>query len=64
MSMEEEIKQLQDNTRNLEKKIKMIEEELADLYKDNKELIKMYKAIQELQEQHDAPAAKFSYYLG
>jgi hypothetical protein len=24
----------------------------------------MYKAIQELQEQHDAPASKFTYYLG
>jgi len=50
--------------KEMKKKIKMLEEELADLYKDNKELVKMYKAIQELQELHDAPAAKFSYYLG
>ena len=50
--------------KEMKKKIKMLEEELADLYKGNKELVKMYKAIQELQELHDAPAAKFSYYLG
>jgi len=50
--------------KEMKKKIKMLEDELAELYKDNKELIKMYKAIQELQEQHDAPAAKFTYYLG
>ncbi len=64
MSMEEEIKQLQDKTRNLEKKIEMLEEELEALYKENAHLLKMYKAIQELQEQHDAPASKFTYYLG
>ena len=50
--------------KEMKKKIKMLEDELAELYKDNKVLIKMYNAIQELQEQHDAPAAKFTYYLG
>ena len=50
--------------KEMKKKIKMLEEELAELYKDNKELIKMYRAIQELQELHDAPAAKFTHYLG
>ena len=50
--------------KEMKKKIKMLEDELADLYNDNKALTKMYKAIQELQEQHDAPAAKFTYYLG
>ena len=63
MSMEEEIKQLQDKTRNLEKKIKMLESELGLLYKENRNFVKMYSAIQELQELHEAPAAKFTYYL-
>jgi len=61
--MEEEIKQLQDKTRNLEKKIKMLESELGLLYKENGNFVKMYNAIQELQELHEAPAANFTYYL-
>jgi len=51
-------------TKEIEKKIKMLEEELEALYKENAHLLKMYKAIQELQELHDAPASKFTYYLG
>jgi len=50
--------------KQMEKKIKMLEAEIESLYKENEHLVKMYKAIQELQEQHDAPAAKFTYYLG
>ena len=48
----------------MEKKIKMLEAELEDLYSINKKLYIMYKAIQELQEQHESPAMKFTYYLG
>jgi hypothetical protein len=47
----------------MEKKIKMLEEEVEDLYSINKKLLKMYKAIQELQDQFDSPAMKFIYYL-
>jgi len=50
--------------KQMEKKIKMLEAEIESLYKENEHLVKMYKAIQELQEQHDAPASKFTYYLG
>tara|TARA_R110002012_G_scaffold139869_1_gene297310 strand:+ start:128 stop:295 length:168 start_codon:yes stop_codon:yes gene_type:complete len=48
----------------INKKIKMLEDELSDLYRENLKLRQIYAAIQELQELHDAPAAKFTYYLG
>lgn len=51
-------------TKQLEKKIKMLEAEIESLYKENEHLVKMYKAIQELQEMHPAPANAFTYYLG
>lgn len=47
----------------LNKKIRMLEEEMSDLYKENTRLLKIYKAVQELQELHEAPATKFNYYL-
>ena len=47
----------------LNKKIKMLEEEMSELYKENRRFLKIYKAVQELQELHEAPAAKFTYYL-
>ena len=51
-------------TKQIEKKMKMLEEEIESLYKENEHIVKMYKAIQELQEMHDSPAMKFTYYLG
>ena len=48
----------------IEKKMKMLEAEIESLYKENEHLVKMYKAIQELQEMHESPAMKFTYYLG
>ena len=50
--------------KEMEKKVKRLEAEIESLYKENEHLVKMYKAIQELQEQYDAPASKFTYYLG
>ena len=50
--------------KQMEKKIKMLEAEIDSLYKENEHLVKMYKAIQELQEMHESPAMKFTYYLG
>jgi flavoprotein len=50
--------------KEMEKKIKMLEAEIESLYKENEHLVKMYKAIQELQDMHDAPANAFTYYLG
>jgi len=50
--------------KQMEKKIKMLEVEIESLYKENEHLVKMYKAIQELQEMHESPAMKFTYYLG
>ena len=49
--------------KEIEKKLKRLEEELEALYKENENLVKMYKAIQELQQEHEAPASKFAYYL-
>ena len=49
--------------KEIEKKLKRLEEELEVLYKENEHLVKMYKAIQELQQEHEAPASKFAYYL-
>tara|TARA_R110000744_G_scaffold14461_3_gene41199 strand:- start:69 stop:239 length:171 start_codon:yes stop_codon:yes gene_type:complete len=48
----------------MEKKLKRLEAEIESLYKENEHIVKMYKAIQELQEMHDSPAMKFTYYLG
>ena len=50
--------------KQIEKKMKMLEAEIESLYKENEHLVKMYKAIQELQEMHESPAMKFTYYLG
>ena len=50
--------------KQIEKKMKRLEEEIESLYKENEQIVKMYKAIQELQEMHDSPAMKFTYYLG
>ena len=53
-----------DRMEKLEKKVKMLEEEVDAMYKENTRLLQMYKAIQELQEMHEAPASKLTYYLG
>ena len=53
-----------DRMEKLEKKLKMLEEEVDAMYRENTRLLKMYKAIQELQEMHEAPASKLTYYLG
>lgn len=50
--------------KEIEKKMKRLEAEIESLYKENEHIVKMYKAIQELQEMHDSPAMKFTYYLG
>ena len=49
--------------KEIEKKMKRLEAEIESLYKENEHIVKMYKAIQELQEMHDSPAMKFTYYL-
>tara|TARA_R110001583_G_scaffold80047_1_gene215445 strand:+ start:249 stop:419 length:171 start_codon:yes stop_codon:yes gene_type:complete len=50
--------------KEIEKKMKRLEAEIESLYKENEHIVKMYKAIQELQEMHESPAMKFTYYLG
>ena len=71
--MEEEIMQLQEaverltmenKIEELESRITGLESDIDAMYKENKRLFQMYKAIQELQEMHEAPASKLTYYLG
>ena len=53
-----------DRMEKLEKKVKMLEGEVDAMYKENIRLREITKAIQELQEMHEAPASKLTYYLG
>jgi|TARA_R110000803_G_scaffold196294_1_gene259575 hypothetical protein len=53
-----------DKINKLEARIINIEAEMDALYTENQRLLSLYKAVQELQELHDAPANKFTYYLG
>tara|TARA_R110000744_G_scaffold367559_1_gene477090 strand:+ start:258 stop:431 length:174 start_codon:yes stop_codon:yes gene_type:complete len=53
-----------DKINKLEARIINIEAEMETLYTENQRLLSLYKAVQELQELHDAPANKFTYYLG
>ena len=52
-----------DRMEKLEKKVKALESELESVYRDNLRLSKMYAAVRELQEMHDAPASNFIHYL-
>tara|TARA_R100001369_G_scaffold77602_1_gene107047 strand:+ start:88 stop:261 length:174 start_codon:yes stop_codon:yes gene_type:complete len=52
-----------DRMEKLEKKVKTLESELESVYRDNLRLSKMYAAVRELQEMHDAPASTFIHYL-
>tara|TARA_R100001377_G_C3192025_1_gene111000 strand:- start:634 stop:807 length:174 start_codon:yes stop_codon:yes gene_type:complete len=54
----------EDKINKLEARIINLEAELEGLYTGNSKLVTMYKAIQELQALHEAPANKFTHYLG